>query len=177
MGEWIRGPKALRFLLPLGVSAAALLAITRGPIAEESEIDAFQRAVTTQTKADALTFIKDFGSSHLVPDLIGLLQPDVALEVCASLAGGSSRARGACDKVQKAVATAPAAGSSAPAAPPTEEASTTAPSSAAVPPLASQTPPAPTQNQDTVIVPPVFPEPAAGSNIPPDNGSNVALGG
>src|SRR5262245_38475206 len=97
-----KGPKGLRVLLPLGISVAALLAITKGPIAEESEIDAFQRAVTTQTKADALTFIKDFGSSHLVPDLIELLQPEVALEVCASLAGGSSRARSACDKVQKA---------------------------------------------------------------------------
>src|SRR5262249_56532430 len=82
---------------------------------------------------------------------------------------GSSRARSACDKVQKAVATAPAAGSSTPPAPPAEEA---APSSAALPPLASKTPPAPPQNQDMVIVTPVFPEPAAGSN----NGSDVALG-
>ena len=113
MSESKKSPRGLRILLPLGVSAAAFLAITKSPIAEVSEMDAFQRAVTTQTKVDALTFIKDFGSSHLVPDLIELLKPDVALEVCASLSGGSSRARDACDKVQRAVATAPAAGSPA----------------------------------------------------------------
>jgi hypothetical protein len=68
----------------------------REPAAEVSEIDAFQRAVSSRTKADALAFLRDFGSSHLVPDLIDVLPPEVALEVCATLSGA------ACKKVQAA---------------------------------------------------------------------------
>src|SRR5262245_6985032 len=107
--------KSWIFLLPLATVAATLLAVTKGSLADVSEIDAFQRAVSTQSKADALVFLRDFRSSHLTSDLIELLQPHLALEVCSSLSGGSSRVRAACEKVKKAAATAPAAGSPAPA--------------------------------------------------------------
>jgi hypothetical protein len=109
-----------RVLLPLGIGVTALLAVTEGPVAEE--IDAFQVAISSQSKADALAFIRDFGSSHLVPDLLELLRPDVALEVCASL---SSASPAACNKLEKAVATAPAAGSPTPAMPPSPPAEET----------------------------------------------------
>ena len=86
MGESRKSPMGRRALLQLGVCGVALVAIVQSPIAEVSEIDAFQRAISSQTTADALAFIKGFGSSHLVPDLIEMLQPNVALEVCASIA-------------------------------------------------------------------------------------------
>src|SRR5262249_28376858 len=141
MGEGQKYPRILRVLLPLGVGVTALLAVTEGPVAEVSEIDAFQRAISSQSKADALAFIRDFGSSHLVPDLIELLQPDVALEVCSSLTDTSSSASAGCDKLQKAITAAPAAGSLTPAIPvstPVEEAPTsvavsTPPNSSSVP--------------------------------------------
>jgi hypothetical protein len=110
MGESRRSHRGWRILLPLGAGAAALLAVTKGPIAEVSEIDAFQRAVTTQSKADALAFLRDFGSSHLTADLIELLQPNIALEVCSSLSGEPSHTRAACEDAKKnAVAITPAA--------------------------------------------------------------------
>jgi len=164
MGEWKKSPKGLRVLLPLGVGALALFAVTKGPLAEVSEIDAFQRAVSSQTKADALAFLKDFGSSHLVPDLIDLLQPDVALEVCSSLLSGSSRARAACDKVKQAIAVAPAAGSPTP--PALAAVTPTLPGAAAVIP----TPPTPaavtpTLPVATAVIP--TPPPAAVTPTPP----------
>jgi hypothetical protein len=108
-------------------------------VAKLSEVDAFQQAVNSQTKADALAFIREFGSSHLVPDLIDLLKAEVALEVCSSLPSGSSRARSACDKVKAAaaaVAVEPAAGSATPTAPLAVTTPTpTAPSAVASPAL------------------------------------------
>src|SRR4030095_139865 len=105
----------LGILLLAGVGVLALVG-TRELAAELSEIDAFQRAVSSQTKADALAFLKDFGSSHLVPDLIDVLPPEVALEVCATLTGNSSRAYAACKKVQAATTSEPAAGPKTPPA-------------------------------------------------------------
>jgi hypothetical protein len=110
MGDWKLRPALSRVALPLGIGGVALLALSRGLVAKVSEIDAFQRAVSSQSESDALAFVRDFGSRHLVPDLIELLQPDVALEVCASLSGASSKATAACDKLRSAVAIAPAAG-------------------------------------------------------------------
>jgi hypothetical protein len=107
---------ALGIMLLAGVGVLALVG-TRELAAEVSEIDAFQRAVSSQTKADALAFLRDFGSSHLVPDLIDVLPPEVALEVCATLSGSSSRTYAACKKVQAATIE-PAAGPKTPPASP-----------------------------------------------------------
>jgi len=161
-------PRIPSVLLPLGVGAAALLAVTKGPLAEVSEIDAFQRAVTSQSEADALAFMRDFGSSHLVPDLIDLLRPDVALDVCASLSSASSQAPTACVRLQKAVATAPVAGSPTP---------TTTSSVAVVPPPEFSIPPAGDQQQ-VVIIPPVSGENRGNDSHDGDaNGGVVSPGG
>jgi hypothetical protein len=88
----------LAIILLTGVAVLALVG-TRQPAAEMSEIDAFQRAVSSQTKADALAFLRDFGSSHLAPDLIDVLPQGVASEVCATISESSSRADAACKKV------------------------------------------------------------------------------
>ena len=84
MRGWTKSRDGLGKLLPLGLGAAAFLAFSAGASAEMSEIDAFQRAINSQSKKDALAFIDDFGTSHLVPDLIELLRPEVAADVCAS---------------------------------------------------------------------------------------------
>ena len=90
-----------RLAVILGVGALALTTGANGPLAETSEIDAFDKAATSGSKDHALAFIHEFGSSHLVPDLIDLLPPDVAAAVCADLGENS-----ACDKVQNNFATA-----------------------------------------------------------------------
>ena len=120
--------KVLRVGVPLGVGVLALIAGINGPLAQMSEMDGFDRAITTGSKEDALAFINDFRSSHLVPDLIELLPPDVAAAVCADLAGGGSSATDrACDQIQKAIAVAPAAGIPATPPPVPEEAVTLPP--------------------------------------------------
>jgi hypothetical protein len=68
--------------------------------AATSEIDSYQLAVTSQSKETALAFIEEFGSSHLVGDLIESLQRDVAREVCGGLSSGPSSALAACAKLQ-----------------------------------------------------------------------------
>ena len=141
MSQWKKQRQDRRPILHLAVGAALFMAVSSPVGAEISEIDAFQRAVSSQTKADALAFIKDFGSSHLVPDLIDLLQPDVALEVCAGLSGSSSRVRSACDKVKAAAAIEPAAGSGTP--PVSVVVAPASPASAAVTPTPPATTPAP----------------------------------
>src|SRR5262245_4668126 len=98
-----------RVAVTLGAGALALIAGVNGPLAQMSEIDAFDKAVTSGSKEDALAFIHGFRSSHLVPDLIDLLPPDVAAAVCADLGGNS-----ACDSLQNNLATEPAAGTVAP---------------------------------------------------------------
>jgi colicin import membrane protein len=72
---------------------------------DTSEIDSYQLAVKTQTKADALRFIEAFRTSHLVGDLIESLPPDVALQVCAELSG---RAERSCEQLREIAAIAPA---------------------------------------------------------------------
>jgi hypothetical protein len=117
MGGWMKGRVGLCRLLPLGAAAAALFASGASAGAETmSEIDAFQRAVSTQNKQDALAFIAGFGSSHLVPDLIELLRPEVAADLCADLHSRSPRAPTACDRVERAAAS---AGATAPSSPKT----------------------------------------------------------
>src|SRR5262245_43160663 len=101
--------KVCRLTVTPGVGALALIAGVNGPLAEMSEIDAFDKAVTSGSKEDALAFIHEFGSSHLVPDLIDLLPHDVAVAICADLGGNS-----ACNKLQDNTATEPAAGMVAP---------------------------------------------------------------
>ena len=78
-----------------------LFAVSERPLAQVSEIDSYDRAVTSQTKEDALAFIEEFGSSHLIGDLIESLRPEVAREVCADLPSGVSRARRACEQLPK----------------------------------------------------------------------------
>ncbi len=77
-----------------------------------SEIDRYQSAVNTQTKAEALKFIDQFGNSHLVPDLIESLPPDVALEVCTELSGSTAdNAARSCEPLMTIAHVAPAASS------------------------------------------------------------------
>lgn len=78
----------------LGAGALALVTAANDSLAN-SEIDAFDKAVTSGSREDALSFIHEFGSSHLVPDLIDLLTPDVAAAVCADLGGNR-----ACDNLR-----------------------------------------------------------------------------
>src|SRR5262245_38260074 len=101
--------------VPLGAGALTLIAGVNGPLAQMSEMDGFDKAVTSGSKEDALAFINDFRSSHLIPDLIELLPPDTAAAVCADLpSGASSTANRACDEAKAIIATAPAAGTAAP---------------------------------------------------------------
>lgn len=115
MSDWDRNGKNPRTLLALGICTGALFAFGGTPLAQMSEIDAFQLAVSSQDEADAEAFLREFESSHLAGDLIELLSPDVALGVCGSLVDGSSRAGAACDRLQLAVAVQPAAGPAPPA--------------------------------------------------------------
>jgi hypothetical protein len=164
MGEWKKSRRLPRILLSLSIAAVACLAQSTGAVAQMSELDAFQRAVNTQNKQDAMAFLDGFGSSHLVPDLIELLRPDVAAEVCSSMRGGSTRARSACDKVKKAIATQPAAGTAAlpqPAPAQVVAPGTASPEFAVVP--KSTAPLAAAPNAQTALVPPVEQEPSAGT--------------
>jgi hypothetical protein len=115
MGGWTKGRKGWGVSLPLGIGIAVLSAFGGSARAEISEIDAFQRAVNTQSKVDALAFIDGFGSSHLVPDLIELLRPDVATQVCAALRRQSPQLRAACGDARAQAL--PAAAAAAPPAP------------------------------------------------------------
>jgi hypothetical protein len=87
--------------LVVAVSVVTLAAATGNAIAQTSEIDAYDRAVTSQSKENALAFLSEFRSSHLVGDLIESLRPDVAREVCADLPSGVSRARQACEQLRQ----------------------------------------------------------------------------
>jgi hypothetical protein len=75
---------------------------------QTSEIDAYETAVRSQSKTEALSFIKNFGSSHLVGDLIESLPTEVAQQVCTDLQGSApARARQACESVRQAFAAQP----------------------------------------------------------------------
>jgi hypothetical protein len=165
--------------LPLSVSALALFAYSSGPAAQVSELDAFQRAINTQNRQDALAFVNNFSSSHLVPDLIELLNPDVAMDVCNSMRSATSRARSACDKVKRAVATAPAAGTPTlapqPMLTPPPQAVPPAPAPTVfteVPATRVTTPPAP--DEQTALVPPAAPPSTAAPIIQPAPGKSKA---
>ena len=93
--------KSLKFLIRVGIGAAMLFAVNERPLAQVSEIDSYDRAVTSQSKEEALAFIEEFRSSHLIGDLIESLRPEVAREVCADLPNGISRARRACEQLPK----------------------------------------------------------------------------
>jgi len=100
-GRLGNSPRRLKILLRLGIGVAMLFGVSERPLAQVSEIDSYDRAVTSQTKGDALAFIEEFGSSHLIGDLIESLRPEVAHEVCADLPSGISRARRACEQLRK----------------------------------------------------------------------------
>ncbi|HEY7687338.1 MAG TPA: hypothetical protein VH835_01520, partial [Dongiaceae bacterium] len=116
-----------RFLFVAGVCGLAFAVCNGRSAAQTSEIDSYETAVkaavASESKTEALNFIRDFASSHLVGDLIESLPPAVAREVCADLKGGGpAAARKACAALPQAVAAlpvvppaeiAPAAGSTA----------------------------------------------------------------
>jgi SPOR domain len=93
-------PWARKTLCPLTISLAVI--VSGGASFAQSEIDAYDRAVSSQTKEAALAFLNEFGSSHLVGDLIDSLRPEVARQVCADLPGGVSGARRACEQLPTA---------------------------------------------------------------------------
>jgi hypothetical protein len=90
-----------RSLLAVSVSVC-VLAASASTLAADTEIDSFLRAFESQTEQDALAYIKAFPSSHLVPDLIELLRPEVAQQVCAEpLDDVSAVAQNACKELQR----------------------------------------------------------------------------
>jgi hypothetical protein len=93
-------PRTRKVLPPLTISLAAVVVFGGASFAQMSEIDAYDRAVTSQTKEAALAFLEEFRSSHLVGDLIESLRPNVAREVCADLPSGVSGARRACEQLR-----------------------------------------------------------------------------
>jgi hypothetical protein len=92
----------------LRVLAIGLMgALPASPLFAQSEIDAYDRAVRSQSQDAALAFLGEFPSSHLVGDMIQSLRPDLAREVCASLRGGGpGAARRACSSLPQADAAA-----------------------------------------------------------------------
>jgi hypothetical protein len=116
-----RNARVFRVVVPFGAGILTLIAAVNS-FAQVSEIDGFDRAITSGGKQDALAFIDGFGSSHLIPDLIELLPPAVAAAVCADLpSGASSAANRACEQLRDVLATAPAAGTVAQEVVTTEE--------------------------------------------------------
>src|SRR4029453_4937366 len=93
--KWLRG---LWVLVLVGASAIAL-AVGVGPRTSPTlDINnQYEAAVTSQSKAEPLKFIRTFSASDLVGTLIVSLKPEVARQVCADLQGGGPRkARKAC---------------------------------------------------------------------------------
>jgi hypothetical protein len=78
---------------------AMLIAASGSSLAQLSEIDSYEQAVNSQSKEDALAFIEEYSSSHLIGDLIESLRPEVAHKVCANLSDGVSNARRACEQL------------------------------------------------------------------------------
>jgi hypothetical protein len=107
VAPWVRGRRQamrrengyslrLQALLAVGVSLAALT-VSVGSSGETSEIDAFKAAIKSQSEAEAIHFIKNFGSGDLADDLIRSLRSNVAQQVCIDLrGGGSAEVREAC---------------------------------------------------------------------------------
>jgi hypothetical protein len=164
MGESNKASRAVRFSWPAG-AAAAVLSLAAVAVAQTSEIDAFQRAVDTQSPEDARAFIDAFGSSHLVPDLIELLEPEAAQQVCGDLRD-AARVQEACrNRARTAVAeTQPSAPADAPTAAAPRVPATQSP---AAPPAATATAGIAATAPSPVAVPPQPPAPAPASSIPP----------
>ncbi len=100
-------------LLSSGV--AVLFAAASCAPSQTPEIDSFSRAVAAQEKEEALLFVDQHRSSPLVGDLIELLRPEVALDVCSDMPSGVSReGRRACEQLQATAATDPVLGPSKP---------------------------------------------------------------
>jgi hypothetical protein len=106
------GPSGLApALLALSASLAAVMMPGATSRAELSEIDSFQLAVESQREAEALAFIRAHPTSHLIVDLIEMIPPEVAQQVCQDLAGSVSA------RVQSACRTRPRADTAAPIEP------------------------------------------------------------
>ncbi len=119
MGNREGTPRLSGLVALLSSYVARVLAFSSCASSGTAEIDSFSRAVASQKEEEALAFIKEHRSSPLVGDLIELLQPDVALEVCTSMPSGVSRnARRACQQLQEANAAESAFGHSQPPLPP-----------------------------------------------------------
>ncbi len=109
MSDWEKRSQRRRLLFTAGACCIALALYAGGAASQTSEVDSYDAAVTSQSKTEALRFIKTFASSHLVGDLIESLPPQVAREVCAELKGsGPAKARKACDALPKALVAQPA---------------------------------------------------------------------
>jgi hypothetical protein len=98
----------------IGAGAAALLLVLVAACSinsgETSEIDSYDLAVRTQSVTAASAFVKQYGTGHLVGDLIESLPPDVALQVCGDLpVGAATKTVRACRQLQDTIATNPAA--------------------------------------------------------------------
>jgi hypothetical protein len=107
-GALTMSDRGLRALLFAGVSAIAFVVCLERSTGQTSEIDTYEMAVRSQSKTEALNFIRTFRSSHLVGDLVESLSPELAQQVCADLnGGGPARARKACEALPKAVAAQP----------------------------------------------------------------------
>jgi hypothetical protein len=82
--------------------------VSASPLCAQSEIDAYDRAVSSQSKDAALAFLREYRSSHLIVDMIESLRPDLAREVCTNLQGGGpGAARRACSSLPPADAAQP----------------------------------------------------------------------
>jgi hypothetical protein len=88
LGKFFDG---LWVLLLFGAGAIAIHVGIRSKTSQTVEIVSYRAAVESQSKAEALRFISNFGSSYLVGNLIFSLKPEVAEQVCAELQGGGPR--------------------------------------------------------------------------------------
>ncbi len=169
MDGWKTSRKGWGKLLPPAAAAAALAAFSAGAAARMSEIDAFQNAVTTQSRQEALAFVDEFGSSHLIPDLIELLRPEVASQVCARLGRGSARTRASCDRMERALATALALAdpATAPATAATNAAAATAPAVSTAPAVKPMLATTAASGATRLPIPPAKPKAAASAAATP----------
>lgn len=95
------------WLRACAISGVAVLAVAcSNRPTEVSEIDSYERAVTTQSAQDALAFISNFPSSHLVGDLIDSLPPAAALQTCVGVRDRVGAAK-SCQRLREMMATKP----------------------------------------------------------------------
>jgi hypothetical protein len=100
---WTVRRQQCRLLLGIGALACAMGAGEAA--AAYSEIESLHLAIVSRDKQAALAFIRTFPASPLVDDLIEMLPPEVAQQVCADLPSGAGRAQDACRSADRRLAT------------------------------------------------------------------------